>query len=90
KFSDNAAYWRGECLMAQGQHQPAIGAFDSLIKRHPRSPKVPFALVRKAESLLALKQKPAAVAALKQVAERYANSEAAQTAKNLLAREASP
>ena len=89
KYVDNAAYWRGECYLAMSKHKEALAAFDRLIQRHPRSPKVPFALVRKATSLIATGQKAAAVKVLKTVTDKYSTSEAAQTAKGLLAQQAS-
>ena len=88
KFADNAAYWRGECLLALEKHDQAIAAFDILMRRHPRSPKVPFALVRKGEIFLSQGQKPAAIEAWKKVTTDYSTSEAAQTAKGLLAQQA--
>ncbi len=86
RFADNAAYWRGECLMALKKHEEALSAFDALIRRHPRSAKVPFALVRKAETFLVLNRKPEAREAFKTVMDDYPTSEAAQTAKILLAK----
>ena len=88
KFADNAAYWRGECLFALAKHEQAIAAFDALMRKHPRSPKVPFALIRKGESLLAVGRKPAAIQAFKRVTAEHATSEAAGTAKSLLAKHA--
>jgi tol-pal system protein YbgF len=45
-YADNAMYWRGECLLAQGKMLQAVGEYERLMRRYPRSEKAPAALLR--------------------------------------------
>lgn len=45
-YADNALYWRGECLLAQGKMLQAVGEYERLMSRYPRSEKAPAALLR--------------------------------------------
>jgi tol-pal system protein YbgF len=45
-YADNALYWRGECLLAQGKLLQAVGEYERLLSRYPRSEKAPAALLR--------------------------------------------
>lgn len=45
-YADNAMFWRGECMLAQGQILKAIGEYERLLRRYPRSEKSPSALYR--------------------------------------------
>ena len=46
EYADNAMYWRGECLLAQGKFLQAVGEYERLLSRYPRSEKAPAALLR--------------------------------------------
>jgi tol-pal system protein YbgF len=46
EYADNALYWRGECLLAQGKLLQAVGEYERLMSRYPRSEKAPAALLR--------------------------------------------
>lgn len=45
-YADNALFWRGECLLAQGKGLLAVGEYERLLARYPRSEKAPAALLR--------------------------------------------
>ena len=45
-YADNALYWRGECMLAQGKMMQAVGEYERLLGRYPRSEKAPAALLR--------------------------------------------
>jgi tol-pal system protein YbgF len=45
-YADNAMYWRGECLLAEGKLLQAVGEYERLLGRYPRSEKAPGALLR--------------------------------------------
>jgi tol-pal system protein YbgF len=46
EYADNAVYWRGECLLAQGKLLQAVGEYERLLARYPRSEKAPAVLLR--------------------------------------------
>ena len=46
EYADNALFWRGECLLAQGKLLLAVGEYERLMSRYPRSEKAPAALLR--------------------------------------------
>ena len=46
EYADNAMYWRGECLLAQGKLLQAVGEYERLLGRYPRSEKAPATLLR--------------------------------------------
>ncbi|MCK6551947.1 tol-pal system protein YbgF [Myxococcota bacterium] len=84
-LADNAAYWIGETHFAEKSHDRALAAFLALQSEHPRSPKIPDALLRMNESYAALGDVAKAEAILKQIIDAYPKSEAAQTARARLA-----
>ena len=45
-FADNALFWKGESLLAQGKLMRAIGEYERLLRRFPRSEKGPSTLYR--------------------------------------------
>jgi tol-pal system protein YbgF len=45
-YADNALFWRGECLLAEGKQLQAVGEYERLLSRYPRSEKAPAALLR--------------------------------------------
>jgi len=45
-YADNALYWRGECLLAQGKLLQAVGEYERLATRYPRSEKAPAVFLR--------------------------------------------
>jgi tol-pal system protein YbgF len=45
-YADNALYWRGECLLAEGKLLQAVGEYERLLARYPRSEKAPAVLLR--------------------------------------------
>jgi len=46
EYADNALFWRGECLLAEGKQLQAVGEYERLLRRYPRSEKAPTALLR--------------------------------------------
>ena len=45
-YADNAMFWIGECLLAQGKLLKAVGQYERVLRRYPRSEKGPSALYR--------------------------------------------
>lgn len=46
KFADNAMFWIAECHLAQGKLFNAVGEFERLLRRYPRSEKAASSLYR--------------------------------------------
>ncbi|MBN2529457.1 MAG: tetratricopeptide repeat protein [Deltaproteobacteria bacterium] len=46
KFADNAMFWIAECYLAQGQLFKAVGEFERLLRRYPRSEQAASSLYR--------------------------------------------
>ncbi len=46
EYADNAMYWKGECFFSQGKMLKAIGEYERLLRRYPRSEKTPSTLYR--------------------------------------------
>ena len=46
KFTDNARYWLGEANYVTQNNEAALAAFQQVLEFHPRSPKVPGALLK--------------------------------------------
>ena len=46
EYADNAMYWKGECFFGQGKMLKAIGEYERLLRRYPRSDKTASTLYR--------------------------------------------
>ena len=46
EYADNAMYWRGECFFGRGKMLKAIGEYERLLRRYPRSDKTASTLYR--------------------------------------------
>ncbi len=46
EYADNAMYWKGECFFGQGKMLKAIGEYERLLRRYPRSEKTASTLYR--------------------------------------------
>jgi tol-pal system protein YbgF len=83
ELSDEAMYWRGECLYGQGANGRAAEQLQGLLARFPQSDRVPDALLRLGSAqkrLGAAEQAQRTFADLKQ---RYPKSDAARQVPNL-------
>lgn len=83
-LADDAAYWVGECYMAQKKWREAIGAFDGLVKGWPTGNKVPSARLKKAVAHLELGEKAQAIVQLQAVVHEYPGSDEAKSARQRL------
>ena len=70
--------------MQLGKYEPAIAAFDLVIRNYPKSGEVPDAYVRKGTALKTLRQSDAAREAFEFVIKNYADSVAATVAQQRL------
>ncbi len=83
-LADNAQYWVGECLQAQGKYEDAVTAFNALLRDFTDSDKIPDARYKKGVALEALGRKSQAVLEYRFVVERFPNSPAARLAREKL------
>jgi len=84
ELSDNAQYWIGECNYVQRKFPDAIQAFDKVVQNYPKGDKAPAAALKKAYSLLEIKNNDAGVRELRWVIQKYPGSDSAQLAKDRL------
>jgi tol-pal system protein YbgF len=86
---DNANFWAGECLFAEGNFEAAMDRYDVVLKNYPKSPKVPDCLYKEGLALIELGDAEAGRLSLKKVINDYPDSEAAKKAKVKMGEKAS-
>jgi tol-pal system protein YbgF len=84
QYAPNAQYWLGESYYVTQNYALAGDQFQSLLDRFPTHDKAPAPCSSSALSQYGLKQYPAAEATLRQVLQRYPNSDVARTADDRL------
>jgi tol-pal system protein YbgF len=87
---DNANFWAGECLFAEGNFEAAMDRYDVVLKNFPKSPKVPDCLYKEGIALIELGDAEAGKLSLKKVINEYPDSDAAKKAKAKMGEKASP
>ncbi len=80
----NAYYWMGESYYVTQNYQLALEAFKTVVTRFPASPKTPGALLKLGYSQDGLKQRDAAQATLRDVIQKYPNTDEAGQAQSRL------
>lgn len=80
----NAHYWIGETHYSEKSYEPAILAFQEVIKNYPLKEKVPAAMLKQAMSFKAINDIKSARYVLKKLEEGFPRSEEAKRAKELL------
>ncbi|KAB0665152.1 tol-pal system protein YbgF [Oryzomonas japonica] len=80
----NAQYWIGETFYSEKGYEPAILAYQEVIKQYPTKDKVPAAMLKQAMSFKAIKDAKSARYVLKKLVEGYPKSDEAKKAKELL------
>ncbi len=81
ELADNAQYWIGECYYAQRDFKRAIEEFGRVELLYPRGDKVPAALLKIAYSHLQLEDRASARGVLRDLVNRFPNSEEAAQAR---------
>ena len=84
ELSDNAQYWIGESYYIQRKFNEAIQGFDKVVSKYAKGDKAPAAALKKGYSLLEIKNNEAGVRELRQLIQKYPNSDSAQLAKDRL------
>jgi tol-pal system protein YbgF len=83
-LADNAAYWIGESLFSQRKYPEAIQQFDTVIKNHSESDKVPAALLKKGYAYMELGEKAQGIVQLQYVVHEHPRSNEASLARQRL------
>ena len=86
ELADNAQYWLAESHYVTQMFDRALSEFSVVIEKHPRSRKVPDALLKMGYCNYELEDWEAARASLRQVQEEYPETTAARLAGQRLAR----
>lgn len=80
----NAHYWIGETHYSEKSYEPAILAFQDVIKNFPTKDKVPAAMLKQAMAFNAINDTKSAKYVLKKLGEAFPKSDEATKAKELL------
>ena len=80
----NAHYWIGETYYSEKSYEPAILAFQEVIKNYPLKDKVPAAMLKQAMAFNAINDIKSARYVLKKLSEDFPKSDEAIKAKELL------
>jgi len=80
----NCQYWIGETYYSEKKFEPAILAFQDVIKKYPKSDKAPAALLKQSLSFKSIGDKKSARYVLNKLKDEYPKSEEAAKVKGLL------
>ena len=80
----NAQYWIGETYYNEKGYEPAILAYQEVIKQYPGKDKVPAAMLKQAMCFRAIKELKSARFVLKKLEEGFPRSDEAKKARELL------
>lgn len=83
---DNARYWLGEAYYVSRNYRQSLEEFGRLMSDHPKSPKLPDAMLKTGYSYYELGEWAKARANLNQVIARYPGTPAAKSAEQRLAK----
>jgi tol-pal system protein YbgF len=85
-YAPNAQYYIGDILYARGEYDNALQAFDLVLEKYPTNSKTPDARYMKAQALLKLNQRNAAVQELRELIRTSPGSDLATKASSELRR----
>jgi len=80
----NAQYWIGETHFSEKSYEPAILAYQEVIKQYPKKEKVPAAMLKQAMAFKAIGDVKSAKYVLKKLVEGFPRSEEGKKGKELL------
>lgn len=81
EYSDNALFWIGETYYKDGNFEEAILAYEELFKEHPKSDKIPGAMLKQGLAFYSLKDQKTGKIILGKLIEKYPDSEQAKLAE---------
>jgi tol-pal system protein YbgF len=88
EYSDNARFWIAESYYKDGNYEDAILTYEELLKKNPKSDKVPGAMLKQGLSFYALKDERTGKIILEKLIEQFPDSEQAKTAKKKIGKPA--
>ena len=83
-LSDNAQFWIGEIAYNKHQYEAAILAYENVIKKYPKSNKLPDAILKQGLAFLELGDKIDAKIILENLVKKYPQTKQAEIAQNKL------
>jgi tol-pal system protein YbgF len=83
-LSDNAQFWIGEIAYKKHEYEAAILAYENVIKKYPKSNKLPDAILKQGLAFLELGDKIDARIILENLVNQYPQTEQAKIARNKL------
>ena len=86
ELTENARYWLGEAHYVERQYEPALAAFETVIREHPQGRKLGDAMLKTGYCLYELKRDAEARQWLERVVREQAGTPAAREAEARLAR----
>ena len=84
ELAGNAQYWLGESDYGQKKYELAISEFDKVLKKYPKSPKVPAALLKTGFAQMELGNKKEGIQTLNRLIKSYPNAEEVVLARERL------
>lgn len=83
-YRASAIFWQGQCYYKLKDYARAALLYDDVIKKHPKSSKVPAAMLKQGYALLRLGKEKAGNAALDLLVKKFPDSNEAKQARNYL------
>ncbi len=83
-LADDAHFWIGESLYAQGKYEDAVLQYDTVSKKFPKGDKVPDALLKQGMSFYKMEDSETGNLVLERLVHGYPNTDAAARAKKIM------
>jgi tol-pal system protein YbgF len=84
KWAGNAQFWIGETYYAEKTYDRAILSYDDVVRKYPKSNKVPDAMLKQGYAFIKLKDPLASKGVLRALVQKYPDSRAADHAREKL------
>ncbi len=84
ELTDNAYFWIAETYYGEKDFEGAILSYETFLKKFPKSPKVPAAILKQGLAFIEIGDKKTGKILLEQVREKYPNSKEAENATKYL------
>jgi tol-pal system protein YbgF len=81
KLSENAHFWIGETYNSEKDYEGAILAYETFLKKYPKSDKAPSGLLKQGLAFIGIGDKKTGKVIFEQLLDRYPNSKEAELAK---------